>query len=377
MSARSRVLLSAGLLRIPLRTTFRHAAAERACGESLLVRATGPGGMHGFGEGCPRPYVSGETPKSCAAFFRRHRASLQDAITDVEALNTWVTRQVLEIDANPAAWCALELALLDLLGHTSDRSLEAMLGLPAIAGRFRYTAVLGDAELPVFEKQLARYIAAGFSDYKLKLSGDLTRDRERIHALSDVARTVRVDANNLWTDPDTAIRHVDSLDLPLAGVEEPLRPAGRIDDLARLADTVRAPVILDESVLRIGQLDKLAGLPHRWVVNLRLSKMGGPLRSLALLERGLGLGLRFVIGAQVGETSLLTRAALPVAAAAGDALAGQEGAFGSLLLEHDPCTPELQFGLSGELRAEDVLAPDAPGLGLAVETPASWLEPLN
>lgn len=134
MNARSGVTLSAGLLRIPLRTSFRHAAAERARGESLFVQAAGPDGLHGFGEGCPRPYVSGETLQSCAVFFRQHQASLQDAITDIEALRAWVDRHAPGIDANPAAWCAVELALLDLVGRASGRSLETVLGLPRVHG---------------------------------------------------------------------------------------------------------------------------------------------------------------------------------------------------------------------------------------------------
>ncbi len=47
----------------------------------------------------------------------------------------------------------------------------------------------------------------------------------------------------------------------------------------------------------------------------------------------------------------LTRAALTVATAAGDALVAQEGAFGTLLLAHDICEPPLMFGAAGVLNA--------------------------
>ena len=60
-----------------------------------------------------------------------------------------------------------------------------------------------------------------------------------------------------------------------------------------------------------------------------------------------------IVGAQVGETSLLTRAALTVARAAGDLLVGQEGAFGTLLLERDVCDPPLMFGKAGVLDIAD------------------------
>ena len=53
----------------------------------------------------------------------------------------------------------------------------------------------------------------------------------------------------------------------------------------------------------------------------------------------------------MGETSLLTRAALTVAKAAGSALVAQEGAFGTFLLERDICDPPLMFGKGGVLDA--------------------------
>ena len=72
-----------------------------------------------------------------------------------------------------------------------------------------------------------------------------------------------------------------------------------------------------------------------------------------------------IIGAQVGETSLLTRAALALATAAGDLLAGQEGAFGTHLLSREICRPVLMFGPGGRLANEQVeeLA-GMPGYGL-------------
>lgn len=377
MKSRARINLTAGILRMPLRAAFKHASAERAAGESLWVEAAGPDGARGFGEGCPRTYVTGETPASCAAFFRRHRASLQDSASELDALRMWTERHAAEIDRNPAAWCAIETALLDLLGRSAGYPLEMLLGLPPAAGIHQYTAVLGDCDPASFTDTLARYVDAGFTGYKLKVSGDLRRDRERVSALSKVAGSTRLDANNLWRDPGAAARYINHLGKPLAGIEEPLRPAGRFDELARLADALRTPVVLDESVLCIEQLEHLAQSPQRWIVNVRVSKMGGIQRSLDLVERGRRLGLRFIVGAQVGETSLLTRAALPVAAAAGDALVAQEGAFGTSLLEHDPCCPELRFGAAGELDIGAMLVPHAPGSGLEVQDPYGWLDVID
>jgi L-alanine-DL-glutamate epimerase-like enolase superfamily enzyme len=96
--------------------------------------------------------------------------------------------------------------------------------------------------------------------------------------------------------------------------------------------------------------------------------MGGLIRSLQVLERIRDAGLRVIVGAHVGETSLLTRAALTAANAARDILVAQEGAFGTHLLEHDVVDPPIMFGARGELDARDL--PAGPGFGI-VASPSS------
>ena len=109
----------------------------------------------------------------------------------------------------------------------------------------------------------------------------------------------------------------------------------------------------------------LSGPPSQWLINVRVSKMGGLIRSLQLIEVARACGIGVIVGAQVGETSLLTRAALTVARAAGDALVAQEGAFGTFLLERDVCDPPLMFGAGGVLEASAYPMLTQPGLGAA------------
>lgn len=61
-----------------------------------------------------------------------------------------------------------------------------------------------------------------------------------------------------------------------------------------------------------------------------------------------------IIGAQVGESSILTRAALTIANAFRDNLLAQEGAFGTQLLQYDIVEPSLMFEKAGKLNASIV-----------------------
>ena len=280
------VSITATSLAIPFNVAFRHASAERSTTQSLWVEARAQDGTPGYGEGCPREYVTSESIASAQAFVHAYIAELIETIRDTDTLADWVARHRDVIDANPAAWTAVELALLDLLGKCERQSVESLLGLPELSGRFCYTAVLGDSAPAQFSAQLAHYRKAGFSAFKIKLSGDRDRDAAKVAALTAAgveAQAVRADANNLWQDADTAIRTLEALGYSFFALEEPLR-AGDYEGMTRLAAALETRIILDESLLRADQLDRLPGPAERWIANLRISKMGGVLRSLDLVR---------------------------------------------------------------------------------------------
>lgn len=358
--------IRASVLAIPFKQAFRHASAERDETQTLWVQAQGAGGHTGHGESCPREYVTAENLAGAQAFVERHESEWRARIGDVPGLRAWVAAHQADIDANPSAWTAVELAILDLLGREASCSVERLLGLPELSGRFRYTAVLGDASPQAFELQLQAYRKAGFAQFKIKLAGDAARDAAKVAALKAAGiepSQVRADANNLWRSADEAIAHLRALDYAFMACEEPLG-AGDYAGMSQLADVLGCRIILDESLLRADQLQPLAGRPQGWIGNLRVSKMGGLLRSLALADEARRLGFSLIIGAHVGETSLLTRAALTVAQAARDVLLAQEGAFGTHLLARDIVDPPLMFGAGGVLDVASFGLTGSPGFGL-------------
>src|SRR5688572_28657337 len=108
--------IDASALSIPFKTSFRHASAERSSTQTIWVSATDSNGVIGFGEGCPREYVTTETLATAQEFIARHKSAWLDCIHDIQSLSDWVSAHKLEIDANPAAWTAVELSILDVLG---------------------------------------------------------------------------------------------------------------------------------------------------------------------------------------------------------------------------------------------------------------------
>lgn len=342
-------------LEIPFRASFEHAAAKRTRGESVLVRAFTGGGRQGMGEGCPRHYVSGETAETAIAFFNAHRRDWLHVQT-LDDLRQWTNANRLLIDRNPAAFCAVELALLNAMAGRMGRSIESLLSLPELSGEFRYTGILGSRNPHTFARLLDRYRRMTISDFKVKLFGDEAVDRRNIAILNRPGTggcRLRYDANNRWIDPDAAITYIRALGLDVTGVEEPLAPSD-YQGCRAVAAGLGSRVILDESCRTLGDLDRLPDVPDTWVINVRVSKMGGLLRSLEVAAAARTRDVPVIVGAHVGETALLTRAALTVASSCRDILIGQEGAFGTFLLQHDLVEPALRFGPGGVLAAADV-----------------------
>lgn len=359
------------LARFPVRFkyAFKHASAERRHAENVIVRLESDSGLVGYGEGCPRDYVTGETVESAVKFAQTHVPSIIEHVSSLSALKSWVAGNEPAIDQNPAAFCAIELAILDLLGKDAGVPIEQLLGLTPVGGVFRYTAVLGDSKPLVYRLQFLRYRLAGFSDFKVKLSGDPARDRRKLALLNKNRRApfrVRLDANNLWQSASSCIPYLESLGQPFFAIEEPVT-ANKFDELTKIAEGVGTRVILDESFLRGDQLARIPSNGDRWLINCRVSKFGGLLRSLAIAEKAKKRNFGLIVGAHVGETSILTRAGLALAHAVGDGLVAQEGAFGLHFLKADLTQLSLMFGRKGVLRMRDDLGASRPGFGLDID----------
>jgi len=339
-------------LEIPFKVKFRHASAERSRMQSIWVEAR-RNGLTGVGEGCPREYVTGESFESAEDFFGLTRDRVIADVHSIDSLRAWLSSHTSEIDANPSAWCAIELALLDLFAREQQVSVESLLGLPHLRDKFFYSAVLGDGTFRSFLKTALKYRAFGFTSFKVKWSGNLAVDRKQLNTLRLLGlrgERIRVDANNLWKDHHDVSEYLAALGR-IGAVEEPVT-AGDYDGMRCIAKEADTSIILDESMLRLEQLREITDDPQHWIINIRVSKMGGLLRSLELAKQARERSIRIIVGAQVGETSVLTLAALPVAQAAGEALYAQEGAFGTRLLSEDVCANPVMFGFGGRLKMD-------------------------
>ncbi|MFP6796135.1 MAG: enolase C-terminal domain-like protein [Pseudomonadales bacterium] len=343
--------IEARALDIPFRLHFKHHRADRTRTQALLVRTRTQNECIGFGEGCPREYVTNETLTGCLGFVEHHASDLAETIHSTKDLEAWIDQHEHSIDTNPAAWCAIELSLLDAISKDLGQSIETTLGTPPLSGTFQYTAVLGDNSPSAFGQLVAQYVGLGFDDFKVKITGEVQNDNEKLSLVVDAApdARIRLDANNIWGTTEEVLTYLHSLSVAPFALEEPLQPRA-FSELNRLLQTTSVPIILDESFLKLSHFDPIDTSHNNVIINIRISKMGGLMRARSIARLLSVAGVPLIIGAQVGETSLLTRAGLCLANEFKECVIAQEGAFGTLLLETDVTNESLMFGSKGRLK---------------------------
>lgn len=358
------------VVEIPMRVAVEHALARRKVARNVLLAALDEGGEIGWGECCPRDYVTGETVEgvldALAAellppFRGRRFASFEEVAGALRGRLEDLPRR------RHAAFCALELALLDLAGKLYGRSAGSVVG-PVVRPRVRYSAVLASGA--PWKVGLLALVSRlfGVTEAKLKTLPAL----ETNLALLRTARRVlgervelRIDANGAWT-AEEAIRQLEAMRaFRLTGCEQPVAGADSAG-MARVTAAKLVPVVADESLCSLADGERLVRERGCDVFNLRVSKNGGLLNAHRLYCLARANGLRCQLGAQVGETGILSAAGRHLATRTSD-LRWCEGSFGRLLLAPDIVEPDTTIGRGGWAPALD-----HPGLGVAPRP--AWVE---
>jgi L-Ala-D/L-Glu epimerase len=363
----SRVEVLTALL--PFRLSFGHALAERRSSTNVYVKVTLDDGNVGFGEGVPREYVTGETVEGAVSALsdRFAPALVGRQVAGAEAV-PGMLEEVRRSAASgtgldSAAWCAIELAALDALGKSFNCSVQHWLGPDAAA------VVWYDAIIPFVKPRLLPPIALlvralGFKHVKIKVGSDLNAD---LHALRILRRILgpgadlRVDANCAWT-ADQALDAIGRMrQYGISAVEQPLA-ADDLEGLRRVTAATTETIIVDESLRTEEDAHRLVEARACDAFNIRVSKCGGLLASRRIGHIAAEAGLACVVGAQVGESGLLSAAGRHIAASL-PSVRYVEGSAGRLLLKEDLTTENVLPGLGGKARTFR-----GPGLGVHVNT---------
>jgi L-alanine-DL-glutamate epimerase-like enolase superfamily enzyme len=229
---------------------------------------------------------------------------------------------------NPAAKCAMNLALLDGAARRAGQPLYDFLGL-GFRERHHVTSFTIGIDTPEVIRQ--KVLAADrFPILKIKVG--VPGDRENMRAVREAApaKTVRVDANEGWKTREQALEMIAWLaqDKHIEYIEQPMPAAAPLADWIWLKARSPLPIFADESYHTAADAPRCAECFHG--VNVKLVKTGGISGGFEALSAARKLGLKTMIGCMI-ETSILISAAAHLAE-----LCDHLDVDGNILITDDP-----------------------------------------
>ncbi len=259
-------------------------------------------GYTGYGEASMVPYM-GESHESASAFLQKVDVAQLQPPFDYGHIMQYLDSIA---PGNPAIKAAIDIALHDLEGKLLAQPCWQLLGSdPNDMPLTSYT--IGIDTPDVIRAKVAE--AAGVKVIKVKLGS--ANDRELIETIRSVTDLpLYVDANQGWHDRHAALDllhwlHEQNVQL----VEQPMSKTD-IEGNAWLTERSPLPIIADEAVQRLTDVERAAGAYHG--INIKLMKSAGMHEAMLMLNKARQSGLKVLIGC-MSETSCATLAAAAIA----------------------------------------------------------------
>ena len=232
--------------------------------EPIMVEVRDGDGRVGWGEGHISPGSSRETREGGWAFCRDHAAAIVGKdMNEAKAM----------IAANVAASKVAATAMLTAIEMLEDHPLLTVareIKLPLLTP-FNSTTP------EEIDQEVEQRLADGFRTFKIKVGKAADDDARRVKAIqrSIAGRaTIRLDANRAFSETD-ACRFATALDPSGIELFEQPCPAEDWEANAKVASVSPVPVMLDEPICELADVERASGIPNVGYCKLKLKRFGG------------------------------------------------------------------------------------------------------
>jgi L-Ala-D/L-Glu epimerase len=259
-------------------------------------------GLTGYGEASMVPYM-GESHASAREFLSRVDVSQFKYPFNYPGIIAYLDSLT---PGNPAIKAAIDIALHDLEGKICRQPCWQILGSdPGKMPLTSFTVGIDKPEILVEKLKGAR-------DCKIiKVKLGRGSDKQLIQTIRSVtAAPLYVDANQGWTDRSQSLEMTYWLaEQGVVLIEQPMLKTDP-DSNAWLSERSPIPIIGDEAVQRLPDVEKAKGVYHG--INIKLMKSAGMYEAHEMILKARELGLKVLIGC-MSETSCATLAAAALA----------------------------------------------------------------
>lgn len=273
--------------------------------DSTIVEVHTDAGLTGYGEVCPLG------PSYLPAYAEGVRTGIRELAPSLIGLDPRETGRVNDVmdralRGHGYVKSGLDMACWDLLGQAARLPLAVLLG-----GRFGddfplYRAISQDTPGAMADC-VAAYRDQGYQAFQLKVGGDPAEDIERIHACYaelDPGQRLIADANTGWRAHE-ALQVVDGVSALAVYIEQ---PCATYEECTAVRQRCAKPMVLDESIRAVSDLQRLVADRAADVVNIKISKVGGVTKARVMrdlcVSQGIAVTLEDSWGGDVATTAI-------------------------------------------------------------------------
>jgi len=305
-------------------------------------------GVSGYGE-ASMPPLYGESIESATQFLSKVDLSgfkdpfaIDEIMQYVDGIAT----------GNSAAKASVDIALHDLAGKLSGKPCYKLFNLPGVSSISTSKTISIDSLDIIRERTIQ---AKAFPFLKVKLGTD--QDHAIIKTIREVSnQPLFIDANQGWKDKSQALENISWLkEQGVIFIEQPM-PVAMEDEMAWLKPKSPLPIVGDESIQRLKDVERADEFFHG--INIKLVKSTGLNEGLQMAKLAKKKGLKLMLGC-MSESSCLISAATHLAS-----MADWIDLDGNLGVTNNPY-------LGIETKEGKLISNDLPGIGL-INPEASW-----
>jgi L-alanine-DL-glutamate epimerase-like enolase superfamily enzyme len=269
-------------LKVPLREPYKLSFGPVLWFDTIIVEATDATGESGYGEATVLTGYTDET--------------IEDAWSTAKAFAESVSgdrmRSALGALAvtHPFTATAFGTAL-DMLDRHPMLAVHRPIGVPILG-------LLHAREEPAMAREIDELLAQGYRTLKLKVGFELESDIVFVRTAQRLCRgrlKLRVDANQAYTAEEAqrfvtrvAPEHIELFEQPC--------PAGDWESHMVVAEVSQLPLMLDESIYGLPDIERAAGLRAAAYIKVKLMKLGSVDALAASISRIRELGMKPVLG---------------------------------------------------------------------------------
>jgi O-succinylbenzoate synthase len=340
-------------IRLPLVAPFETSFGVQTERDVLLLKAITDAG-EGWGE-C----VAGEEPNYSSEYVEAAQHvlihHLVPRLLEREVTADAVAPALRPVHGHNMAKAALEMAVLDAELRARGESFGQFFG--AVRAEVDSGVSVGiQPSIPELLRTVGGYLEEGYRRIKLKIKPGW--DVEPVRAVRERFRDVplQVDANTAYKLADAEhLAELDEFDLLL--IEQPL-PEEEILAHAKLAQTVRTPICLDESITSAQWAADAIELGACRIINVKPGRVGGYLEARRIHDlcasRGVPVWMGGMLETGIGRAGNVAMAAMPNFTLPGDTSASDR------YFHRDITQPFV-------LRDGRLDVPTGPGLGVSID----------